>query len=99
VSGKPVFAPMAAIGRLIALAALLAGAPAAMADELSDLRANDQLLQQRLDQIERTQAAPGSPAGSAVTRGSFPRSYTIPGTDTSIRVGGTVSETLDYRAR
>jgi hypothetical protein len=34
-----------------------------------------------------------------VTRGSFPRSYAIPGTDTSIRVGGTVSETLGYQAR
>ena len=28
--------------------------------------------------------------------GSFPRSFLIPGTDTSIRVGGFVDETLDY---
>ena len=28
--------------------------------------------------------------------GSFPRSFLIPGTDTSIRVGGFIDETLDY---
>jgi hypothetical protein len=31
-----------------------------------------------------------------MTGGSFPRSFLIPGTDTSIRVGGFVDETLDY---
>ena len=29
-------------------------------------------------------------------QGSFPRSFLIPGTDTSIRVGGFIDETLDY---
>ena len=40
----------AAIGRLAAFV-LLAGVPNAKADEVSDLRANNELLQQRLDQI------------------------------------------------
>ena len=34
--------------------------------------------------------------GAALLGGSFPRSFLIPGTDTSIRVGGFASEILDY---
>ena len=34
--------------------------------------------------------------GAALVGGSFPRSFLIPGTDTSIRVGGFASEILDY---
>ena len=30
----------------------------------------------------------GSPVGSVAGAGSFPRSFLIPGTDTSIRIGG-----------
>jgi Porin subfamily/DcaP outer membrane protein len=94
----------AAIGGIGAAIAFLAGSPAARADELDDLRANQELLQKRIDQL--SQAAPGSvpipgqyvpgygpPTGPAgpnqpVVSGSFPRSFLIPGTDTSIRVGG-----------
>jgi hypothetical protein len=67
---------------------LLAGLPAAQADELSELRANQQLLQQRLDQL--AQAVPGAPPGPGgpVTAGSFPRSFVIPGTEVSLRIGG-----------
>ncbi len=103
---------VAAIGGMTAMVVVLAGLPAARADELADLRANQQLLQQRIDQLAQAQAqmaplgAPGG-AGGAVygTRavpgaglvgGSFPRSFLIPGTDTSIRVGGFASEILDY---
>ena len=67
------------------------------ADELADLRANQELLQRRIDQLAQnppgpgigvpgaygTQAVPGQPLAG----GSFPRSFLIPGTDTSIRVG------------
>ena len=74
-----------------ALAAPLAiGPSAARADELSDLRANQDLLQQRLDQLSQLQpgaTAPSAP-GAAVGAGSFPRSFLIPGTDTSLRIGG-----------
>jgi DcaP outer membrane protein len=96
----------AAIGGLTATIALLTGLPAANADELADLRANQELLQRRIDQLAQgavprgggvpgaygTEAVPGQPLAG----GSFPRSFLIPGTDTSIRVGGFVDETLDY---
>jgi hypothetical protein len=83
-----------------ALSAPLAIAPyAARADELSDLRANQQLLQERVDQLAQSQnvgsgsyMAPtgGGPTTVQMMGGSFPRSFLIPGTDTSIRVGGEI---------
>jgi hypothetical protein len=66
--------------------------PSANADELSDLRANQELLQRRVDQL--AQAGPGAfpPGGGGpggpVMAGSFPRSFVIPGTEVSLRVGG-----------
>ncbi|HZT87327.1 MAG TPA: DcaP family trimeric outer membrane transporter [Stellaceae bacterium] len=86
---------------------------AAHADELADLRANQQLLQQRIDQLAQAQApaeapvpkvpgglyggGPANPAASAPSLGgSFPRSFLIPGTDTSIRIGGQITEVIDY---
>ncbi len=103
----------AAIGGLAATIVMLAGFPTAKADELADLRANQQLLQQRIDQLAQAQAQalpetkayPGLPGamgtapipGQALAGGSFPRSFLIPGTDTSIRVGGFVDITaLDF---
>ncbi|HJU14926.1 MAG TPA: porin, partial [Stellaceae bacterium] len=82
-----------ALGGLAAIA-LLAGLPQAQADELADLRANQQLLQQRLDQLAQAAAAP--PPSADVLKGSFPRSILIPGTDTSLSIGGFIDETLDY---
>jgi len=80
-------ATVAALGGLTAAIALLACPPAAKADELADLRANQELLQQRLDQL--SQAGPSTgPAAGPIGVGSFPRSFLIPGTDTSMRVGG-----------
>ena len=38
----------------------------------------------------------GSAASTPSLGGSFPRSFLIPGTDTSIRIGGTANEVLDY---
>jgi len=103
-----------AIGSLAATAmvALLTGLPPASADELADLKANQELLQRRIDQLAQAQlpatggvpgagtpagipgmqAAPGTPS----LGGSFPRSFLIPGTDTSIRVGGFVDLTGLY---
>src|SRR6266852_5671741 len=75
----------AVLGGVISVVALLTGVPSAKADELADLRANQELLQQRLDQL--AQAPPGAPPATAGV-GSFPRSFLIPGTDTSMRVGG-----------
>jgi hypothetical protein len=99
---------LAAIGGLTATIALLTGLPAA-ADELADLRANQELLQRRIDQLAQgqlpeTKAYPGRPGamgaeavpGQAIIGGSFPRSFLIPGTDTSIRVGGFIDLTGLY---
>src|SRR6266481_4756841 len=99
---------VAAIGGLTATIALLTGLPVASADELADLRANQELLQRRIEQLAQrdpnvprgggvpgaygTEAVPGQPLAG----GSFPRSFLIPGTDTSIRVGGDITEVLDY---
>src|SRR5262245_13874985 len=60
---------LAAIGGLTAAIALLTGLPAASADELADLRANQELLQRRIDQLAQqaqlppTKAYPG-PSGA-----------------------------------
>ena len=104
---------LAAIGGAAAGIALLVSFSAARADELADLRANQQLLQQRIDQLAQAQAqalpqskaypGPGSAYGTRaipgqpLAGGSFPRSFLVPGTDTSIRVGGFVDLTvLDF---
>src|SRR6516165_2151592 len=97
---KRKFGSAAAIGAPIAAFVLLAGSSAASADELADLRANQELLQKRIDQLSQAppQAAPYVPgfgpethkevSGIPAVGGSFPRSFLIPGTDTSLRIGG-----------
>src|SRR5215469_11589474 len=100
---------LAAIGGLTATIALLTGLPAAHADELADLRANQELLQRRIDQLAQIPATGGVPGagtpagtgaqaapGAASVGGSFPRSFLIPGTDTSLRLGGFVDLTGLY---
>jgi len=98
-TGKRNIGSMAAIGGLSAAIALLTGLPSASADELADLRANQELLQKRIDQLSQAPPpAPGPyvpgfgaetrPTAAPVTTGSFPRSFLIPGTDTSLRIGG-----------
>jgi hypothetical protein len=99
----------ATVAGLTATVALLTGLPAASADELADLRANQELLQRRIDQLAQAAPAPGTTGGGAAQPlgyqaaptvsalgGSFPRSFLIPGTDTSIRVGGFVDLTGLY---
>jgi hypothetical protein len=85
--------------------ALLTGLGSAHADELGDLRANQQLLSQRVDQLAQGQnpgagnqfsVSPNKAAGAPAVGGSFPRSFLIPGTDTSIRIGGQITEIIDY---
>jgi hypothetical protein len=84
--------------------ALFVHIEAADADDLSDVKANLALMQKRLDQLAQmnpgttggvaygTKAAPGAP----LLGGSFPRSFLIPGTDTSIRVVGFADLTVQY---
>ena len=104
---------LAAISGLTATIALLTGLPTIKAEELADLRANQELLQRRIDQLAQA-AAPAPPLpgttgggralplgtvpvpGAALIGGSFPRSFLIPGTDTSIRVGGFVDLGANY---
>ncbi|MGA8760057.1 MAG: hypothetical protein WB611_27820 [Stellaceae bacterium] len=72
----------------------------ARADELNDLRSNQSSIQSRIDQLARPADpqtnAPAAPVPNV--GGSFPRSFVIPGTDTSVRVGGDVDETMGYHA-
>src|SRR5438045_6175498 len=70
---------------------LATGLSAARADELADLRANQELLQRRIDQLAQVPPPPPAPSGGPggpVLAGSFPRSFVIPGTEVSLRVGG-----------
>jgi len=79
---------IAALGGFTASVALLTGLSGARADDLQQLQANQQLLQQEINQLAalKTPATPGA----ASLAGSFPRSILIPGTDTSLAVGGYV---------
>jgi hypothetical protein len=100
---KRILGTATAIGGFAAFA-LLSGVPNAKADEVSDLRANNELLQQRLDQIAQTNntgpsrlfSTDNQAMTAAATAGSFPRSFLIPGTDTSIRIGGNITWIADY---
>jgi type II secretory pathway pseudopilin PulG len=79
-----------------ATAVLLVGS-AASADELADLRANNLLLQQKIDQARALNGeapAPSGPDGQNSLQGSFPGSFRVPGTETSVRVGGNVTATV-----
>ena len=83
---------MMALGGFTAAVALMTALPSANADELADLRANQELLQRRVDQLAQAGPAafpaPGGGPGGPVMAGSFPRSFVIPGTEVSLRVGG-----------
>src|SRR6266849_5561892 len=73
----------------LALAVSLTGADAvARADTLSDLREQTEALQRKVNELEDTQRKT-APTG-AVTGGDIPGSFTLPGSDTSIKLGGYV---------
>ena len=80
-----------AIGWTLPVFILAMGLSTARGDELADLRANQELLQRRIDQLAQVPppppAPPGGPGGP-VLAGSFPRSFVIPGTEVSLRIGG-----------
>src|SRR5580658_3964604 len=94
---------IAMLGGSTAALAMLTGLSGARAD---DLQINQQLLNTRIDQLAAVGENPGAgavfsvdqnaAAGAAVTAGSFPRSILIPGTDTSIKIYGQITEVLDY---
>lgn len=94
---KVICARIVALGGAAMLAGVLVGSGAARADDLSSPAHRDKALQQKLDLLDHgpdTQDAP-LPSPDA-DKGSFPRSVRIPGTNTSIRVYGSGTETLQY---
>ena len=94
---------IAALGGSTAALAMLTGLAGARADEL---QVNQKALDQRIDQLAAVGLQPGAgavfsidqnaAAGAAVVAGSFPRSFLIPGTDTSLKIYGQITEVLDY---
>src|SRR2546422_3339610 len=73
----------------LALAVSLTGAGAvARADALSDLREQTEALQRKVNELEDAQKKT-APA-SVVTGGAVPGSFTLPGSNTSIKLGGYV---------
>jgi hypothetical protein len=96
---------LAAAGALAFLVVLLAEFAAARADEFSDLRSDQQQLKQQLDELQGTAqtlprgSGPGtrpSPGQPPVVGGSFPRSFVIPGTDTSVSISGSVQTNFGF---
>ena len=85
----------AALAPIAVAAALLGIVAPAGADELADLKANQELLKQRVDQLALGAPNPVAP-GSESMAGSFPRSFLIPGTNTSLSIGGYVNLTSTY---
>ena len=87
---------------IIVLAVLALCAGVCRADELSDLRATETQLNARIDQTAKPAELPAAvpptldtaaPDGAS-RAGSFPRSFLIPGTRTSIRIGGSISQSF-----
>ena len=79
-----------------AVALMAAGVPAS-ADEIDELREQIQRLQSKMGQLEREQVKKRRVApAAAVEAGSKPRSWKLPGTNTSMQVGGYAKLDLIY---
>lgn len=82
------FRPFTKTALCIALSSgLLAAAPLARADAISDLKAQIDALQKQVDAMSKAAPAAPAPAG-AVTGGDIPGSFKLPGSNTSIKFGG-----------
>lgn len=73
----------------------------AQASELDELKAQLDQLTRRIAQIETERQAARAPAATsqpaaAVTAGDFPGSYKLPGTDTSVKIGGFVNVSFNH---
>jgi len=79
---------------------MLVAAPAARADAISDMKAQIDALQKKVEEMSAKQAAPvaAAPAG-AVTGGDIPGSFKLPGTNTSIKFGGYVKADALFSSR
>src|SRR3981189_612507 len=76
-----------AIGWTLPAFLVATGLSAARGDELADLRANQELLQRRVDQLAQVPPPRAGPRGPG-RAGHIPASFVIPGTEVSLRVGG-----------
>lgn len=99
---KPTVSITLAIAVFAVFGAVCADFSPAAADELNDLRSNQAAINSRIDQLAKPtgpqtsdQPTLDTPPGGP-SPGSFPRSFLIPGTDTSIRVGGFIDGTGSY---
>lgn len=75
---------------------LMAAASPASADEISDMRKQIQVMQEKIAKIEADKSAKKRrvAAAAAVEAGDKPRSWKLPGTNTSISIGGYVKADL-----
>jgi len=87
-SSKPLVSKRRALS-VLTLAASLTGAVAvARADALSDLSERTEALQRKVNELENAQR--NTAPDSAVTAGSTPGSFRLPGSSTSVKLGGYV---------
>jgi hypothetical protein len=98
--GRGPVARPAALSALLA-AAIAGSAPSALAQSAAELRSQIEALQRKVDELERKQqSAESRPAAAApanaVTGGDIPGSFKLPGTDTSIKIGGYVKADVVY---
>ena len=80
-----------------AAVALLAASVPASADQIDELRSQIQSLQDKMSQLERSQVSKRRVApAAAVESGAKPRSWKLPGTNTSMQIGGYAKMDLIY---
>ena len=92
-------APRAGLALAMALAAG-SGALPARADPLDKLQAQIEALQRQIDELKARPAAPAAPApAQAVTGGATPGSFKLPGSDTSVTIGGYAKLDALYSSR
>ena len=86
----------ALLGSGAAVALLAASGPVA-ADEMDDLRAQINALQDKVTQMQADETAtPRVAPAAAVEAGSKPKSWKLPGTNTSMQIGGYAKLDLIY---
>ena len=73
----------------VTVAAMMAAGPV-LADEVSDLKAQIEALSQKVQNIETQKSQPAVIPANVVTGGDFPRSFKLPGSNTSLKFGGYV---------
>ncbi len=85
------------LGTAAALALAVAGVPAYAQDDLSALRQQLETMKERLAKLEADKADKRRvAAAAAVEAGDKPRSWKLPGTNTSMNIGGFVKMSLLY---